>query len=77
MRLYVLYFYSMLGLYYPSPIMGAIIGGTLINSLGAFVPFDKGNCVLVLSSVMLVLFLGEVAFRMLRRVFALKCCSHR
>mmetsp|Transcript_27945 Transcript_27945/g.47831 ORF Transcript_27945/g.47831 Transcript_27945/m.47831 type:complete len:650 (-) Transcript_27945:210-2159(-) len=30
------------GLYYPSPIMGAIIGGTLINSLGAFVPFDKG-----------------------------------
>lgn len=31
-----------LGLYYPSPVMGAIIGGTLINSLGAFVPFDKG-----------------------------------
>jgi len=23
--------------------MGAIIGGTLINSLGAFVPFDKGT----------------------------------
>ena len=30
------------GPYYPSPLMGSIIGGTLINSLGAFVPFDKG-----------------------------------
>ena len=38
-----------LGPYYPTPFFGPIIGGTLVNSLGAFVPFDKGKNISPLS----------------------------
>ena len=38
-----------LGPYYPTPFFGPIIAGTLVNSLGAFVPFDKGKNISPLS----------------------------
>ena len=30
------------GAYYPIPLIGPVIAGTLVGSLGAFLPFDKG-----------------------------------
>lgn len=30
------------GAYYPIPFIGPVIAGTLVGSLGAFLPFDKG-----------------------------------
>ena len=62
----------MLGLYYPSPIMGAIIGGTLINSLGAFVPFDKGISGVIVFFALLLYVFDSLGLYLMRK----KCLLH-